>query len=61
MSFVIDNSELEGYFIDCDDVLSGEVLEISSDESLREEEAGNPENIRCSVVDPLLKEGDPID
>ena len=39
-----------------DDIFSGIILKSSSNESLREEETTDPENIWCSIVNPFLQE-----
>jgi len=42
-----------GYLIDGDDILSGIVLEHTCDECLREEESRDPEDIWCTLLDPV--------
>jgi hypothetical protein len=50
----------KGKSINSDDVLSGIVLKCTGQESLWEEESGNPENFRCTMVDPVRKESNTV-
>jgi len=46
--------------VDGDARAAGVVLERSCEESLREEEAANPENRWNAITDPFLQEIDPL-
>jgi len=49
---------IETNLIDRNRVLSSKILLSASEESLREEEPGDPEDIRSSVIVPILQEAD---
>ena len=57
---VIEELEIEGELIDGDGVLSGKVLEHTGNESLREEETGDPEDLWSAVVDPIVQKDDSL-
>lgn len=49
----VDHHEIEGELIDGDLMLTRVVLRCAGDERLREEETGNPECFRRSLLDPI--------
>lgn len=53
--------EVEIDLIDSNDVLTSVVLLHTSEERLSEEETGDPEGLRCAVVNPILEELKPLD
>ena len=56
---VFDKLEIVGDFIDGDRVPPREILKDAGEETLRKEEAGNPEDDGSSDIDPLLEKGEP--
>lgn len=52
--------ETVGQLVYCDGLQSGIVLNVSGEESLREEETRDPENFRGSSLDPIVQEVDSV-
>lgn len=54
VTHMVHDFDLELNSVNSNDVFTGVVLQIACDESLREEEPTNPENVRSALIDPLL-------
>lgn len=57
----VKQTKLEVQLINSNSFLSSIVLQASSHEGLREEEATHPKNLGSSAIDPLIKEFDTSD